>query len=82
MKPKLNSIFPIFANSEIGEISVESVKINKKHRSMEIILDADLSYDKLDKLEDFIKQKYNLTSLRIRKFGQTLLNMTKTLKMK
>ncbi len=66
MKPKLSTVFPIFSNSQIGEHIVESVKINKKHRSMDITLEENLPDNELEELEERIRNYYNLISVRIK----------------
>ena len=66
MKPKLGTVFPIFNNTDASEYTVESVKINKKYKSMDITLKDSLSDAELLMLEDKIKNHYNLTSVIIK----------------
>ena len=72
MKPKLNTIFPNLPFKNLGEITVESVKISKQYRSMELLLNQDLDESDLEKLEDFITNTYNLTSVQIKNNSDVL----------
>ena len=64
MKPRLNSVFP--GISIAGSSVIDNIKLSKNNRSMEIILDCNISDHELDKLEDEIKDRYNLTSVLIK----------------
>ncbi|MDY3928735.1 MAG: PolC-type DNA polymerase III [Clostridia bacterium] len=64
MKPRLEYVFPGISTS--GSSIINNIKLSKANRSMEIILDSDISDYELGKLEDEIKDKLNLTSVFIR----------------
>ena len=63
MKPNIKIIFPEYDGDR--KIEIDSVKISKNHRRMELTLSEDLDPEVLEKFEEQIREKYHLTSVHI-----------------
>ncbi len=66
MKPLLSSVFPDLPENITKNKTVETIKISKKYRSIELVLKEELSDFELEKLENEIKEHYNLTTVHIK----------------
>ncbi len=64
MKPNIKVIFPEYDGEK--KIEIESIKISKNHRRMELVLSNDIDEKIIDDFEEAIKKKYHLTSVHIK----------------
>ena len=66
MKPSLGAVFPELPENIVKDFTVESVKISKKYRSIELELCEHISDEESDRLEYAIKEQYNLSTVYIK----------------
>ena len=58
MKPSLYEVFPLIDKKIIKNNTVDSIKISKKDKRLELVIKDDFTHDELDLLEENIKSKY------------------------
>ena len=66
MKPTLNSVFPKLELGKYQNMVVDSIKLNKKSRSMELALEENIDDNAIEKLEDKIKEYLGLSAIYIK----------------
>ena len=66
MNPTLLSAFPDLSIKNADKYTISSIKISKKHRKLELILDQQIDENELDELENAISKEYDLTSVFIK----------------
>ncbi len=67
MKPSLKTIFPELSGEIVKDYTAENIKISKKYRSIELVIREDITDAESDKLENAIKEQYNLSTVFIKK---------------
>ncbi len=76
MKPLLSTVFPGLPIEISKNFTAESVKISKRYRSVELIINEDITDIEMDKLENAIKDLYNLSTVHIRKSDEKQKNIS------
>lgn len=72
MKPSLYEVFPLIDKKIIKNNTVDSIKISKKDRRMELVIKDDFTDEELDLLEENIKLKYNIKNVLVRNKSDVL----------
>jgi len=75
MKPKLNVVFPDVYFPGIENIEVESLKVNKQRKKIELLLSKTISEDTLIRLESDIKNTYNFNTVIVRTPEENNINL-------
>lgn len=63
MKPKISTVFPQVDRGAISEAEIDKIKVSRRNRNMEIVLDREVLPDK--EMMDRIKEYYRLSDINV-----------------